>query len=99
MAGVGQRIGGAGEDREGDDAGLLELERFEAAEGGLGEVGLEPGEDFFDGEGEGSGDGGAGLSVEEGGEELGVEGCGHGCIVRGLCGKSMGKFVFCMETY
>jgi len=53
VAGVGERIDRAGEDGEGDDAGLLELERFEAAEGGLGEVGLEPGEDCFYGEVEG----------------------------------------------
>lgn len=86
-AGAGEGAGCRGKDGEGDDAGLLELEGFDAAEGGLGEVGLEPSEDFFDGEGESFGDGGAGLAVEECGEELGVEGGGHGGIVRCLCGK------------
>lgn len=42
-----------GEDGAGDDPGLLKLKGFKAAEGGLGEVGLEPGEDLFDGEVEG----------------------------------------------
>lgn len=41
------------EDGAGDNPGLLKLEGFEAAEGGLGEVGFEPGEDFFDGKVEG----------------------------------------------
>lgn len=68
-AGVGERAGGAGEKREGDDACLLKLKGFDAAEGGLGGVGLVPSEDFIDGEVEGSGDGGAGLSIEKGGEE------------------------------
>lgn len=41
------------EDGAGDDPGLLKLKDFKAAEGGLGEVGLEPGEDLIDGEVEG----------------------------------------------
>lgn len=41
------------EDGAGTDSGLLKLEGFKAAEGGLGEVGLEPGEDILDGEVEG----------------------------------------------
>lgn len=93
-AGAGEGAGCRGKDGEGDDAGLLELERFEAAESGLGEVGFEPGEDFFDGEVEGSGDGGAGLSIEEGGEQLGVKGRGHGGIVRCLCGFARGCLDF-----
>lgn len=41
------------EDGEGDDPGLLELESFKAAEGGLGVARFEPGEDCLDGEIEG----------------------------------------------
>lgn len=68
-AGVGEGAGGAGEKREGDDACLLKLEGFDAAEGGLGGVGLVPGEDFIDGKGECRGEVGAGLSGDECGEK------------------------------
>lgn len=83
-AGVGEGAGGAGEEREGDDAGLLKLKGFDAAESGLGGVGLVPGEDFIDGKGECRGEVGAGFSGDEGGEEGVVEGGGHGEIVRYL---------------